>query len=89
MEIVAAAVRTQLFVETGNQIEHWYLPALSHWVPFPTWNQVTTFGADVRRVIGALQGSASLLEVYVERTDGRYQEYTRSGINWVAGAIIP
>ena len=79
----------QLFVETGNQIEHWYLPALSHWVPFPTWNQVTTFGADVRRVIGALQGSASLLEVYVERTDGRYQEYTRSGINWVAGAIIP
>ena len=79
----------QLFVETGNQIEHWFLPAPSPWLPFPTWNQVTIFGADVLRVIGAIQGSGSLLEVYVERTDGRYQEYTRSGINWLAGPILP
>lgn len=86
-ELEAGAL--QLFVESGNQIEHWFMPAPSHWVPFPTWNQVTTFGADVRRVIGALQGSGSLLEVFVERTDGRYQEYTRSGINWIAGPIIP
>jgi hypothetical protein len=40
-------------------------------------------------VIGTIQGSGSLLEVYVERTDGRYQEYTRSGFNWVAGPILP
>lgn len=79
----------QLFVETGGAIEHWFLPAPSPWLPWPTWNQVTTFGADVRRVIGALQGSDSLLEVYVERTDGRYQEYKRSGVNWVAGALLP
>ena len=79
----------QLFVETGNQIEHWFLPAPSKWLPFPTWNRVTVFGADVLRVIGAIQGSGSLLEVYVERTDGRFQEYARTGINWVAGAILP
>ena len=79
----------QLFVETGNQIEHWFLAAPSVWNKFPTWNQVTTFGTDVRRVIGALQGSGSLLEVYVERTDGRYQQYERSGINWLAGPILP
>jgi hypothetical protein len=79
----------ELFVETGGQIEHWILPAPSPWHPTTTWNQVTTFGVDVRRVIGALQGSASLLEVYVERTDGRYQQYTRTGVNWVAGPIIP
>jgi hypothetical protein len=79
----------QLFVEANNVIQHWYLAAPSSWQPFPTWNQVTTFGADVRRVIGALQGSSSLLEVFVERTDGLIQEYTRSGINWVPGPIIP
>jgi hypothetical protein len=79
----------QLFVETGNQIEHWFLAAPAVWAPWPKWNQVTTFGADVLRVIGALQGSGSLLEVYVERTDGRYQVYTRTGINWVAGPILP
>jgi hypothetical protein len=79
----------QLFVETGNEIEHWFLPAPSPWLPSPTWNRVTVFGADVLRVIGAIQGSGSLLEVYVERTDGRYQEYTRSGINWIAGPILP
>lgn len=79
----------QLFVELGNEIQHWFLPAPSPWLPSPTWNQVTTFGTDVRRVIGAIQGSGSLLEVYVERTDGRYQEYTRSGINWIAGPILP
>jgi hypothetical protein len=79
----------QLFVEKGAQIEHWVLPAPSPALPSPTWFRMTIFGADVQRVIGALQGSSSLLEVYVERTDGRYQEYTRSGINWVAGPIIP
>jgi hypothetical protein len=79
----------QLFVETGNRIEHWFLAAPAVWAPWPKWSQVTTFGADVLRVIGALQGSGSLLEVYVERTDGQYQVYTRSGINWVAGPILP
>jgi hypothetical protein len=78
----------QLFVETGGQIEHWYRPAPSRWRPSTTWNRVTVFGADVKRVIGALQGSSSLLEVYVERTDGLYQEYTRSGINWIPGPFI-
>ena len=79
----------QLFVETGNEIEHWFLPPPSAWLPAPTWNRVTVFGNDVQRVIGALLSSASVLEVYVERTDGRYQEYTLSGINWTAGPILP
>ncbi|MDM0106557.1 C1 family peptidase [Variovorax sp. J22R24] len=79
----------QLFVEVGNQIEHWFLPAPSKWRPFPTWNRVTVFGTDVRRVIGALQGSSSNLEVYVQRTDGEYQAYVRVGVNWTAGPILP
>ena len=78
----------QLFVETGAQIEHWYLPVASPWLPNPTWNRVTVFGADVRRVIGALQNSGSRLEVCVERTDGRYQVYTRAGFQWNPGPLI-
>jgi hypothetical protein len=75
-------------VETGGQIEHWFRAAPSPWRPSTTWNRLTVFGVDVKRVIGALQGSSSLLEVYVERTDGLCQEYTRSGINWIPGPII-
>ena len=45
--------------------------------------------ADVRRVIGALLASNAALEVYVERTDGRYQEYVRTGATWAAGPILP
>lgn len=79
----------QLFVENGKRIEHWYLPAPSYWVPSPTWNKVTTFGGDVKRVVGALQASSSQLEVYVELTSGVFVAFTRSGINWVQGAVIP
>ena len=79
----------QLFVEAGHQIEHWILPAPSPWLPSPTWNRVTVFGADVSRVIGALQASSSNLVVYVERTDGRYQEYNRSGFTWAPGQLLP
>lgn len=82
------AGQLELFVGTGGQIEHWILPPPSLWLSTPTWQRLTIFGADVQRVIGALQGSSTLLEVYVERTDGRYQVWTRSGIYWVAGPII-
>ena len=75
----------EVFVETGGRVEHWALPT----VPAATWNQLSVFGVGVRRVIGALQGSSTVREVYVERTDGRYQEYTQPGANWVAGPIIP
>jgi Papain family cysteine protease len=79
----------EVFVEAGNQVEHWTRP-----VPMPgglpaTWNHVTDFGADVGRVVGALQGSASVFEVYVERTDRHYQQYARPSGSWVPGAIIP
>jgi hypothetical protein len=55
----------------------------------PTWQLVATFGADVQCVVGALQGSASVFEVYVERTERRYQQYSRPGSAWIAGPIIP
>jgi hypothetical protein len=86
-ELSAGAL--QLFVEAHNRIEHWILPAPTPTRPFTTWNQVTTFGKDVLRVVGALQGSSSNLEVYVERTDGRFEAWERAGINWLPAAIIP
>ena len=87
----------QLFVETGGQVEHWYRAAPTQWGQRSTWNRITVFGNHVKRVIGALQGGSSLLEVFVERTDwghgqypghGHYQGYTRSGSNWVPGPLI-
>jgi len=78
----------EVFVETGNQVEHWTRPVPPSGGPAPAWSRVTSFGADVRRVIGALQGSASIFEIYVERTDGRYQQYSRPGVAWVAGPLI-
>jgi hypothetical protein len=78
----------ELFVETGNSVEHWIIPPPSPLVPFTIWARTATFGSDVRRVIGALLGSNANLEVYVERTDGRYQRYERVGANWTAGPII-
>jgi hypothetical protein len=82
-----AAGNLEVFVETANQVEHWMRPAPGP--GNPGWTLQATFGAGVRRVIGALQGSSSVFEVYVERTDGRYQQYTRPGANWVAGPVIP
>lgn len=74
----------ELFVETGNRIEHWILLAPSPYQPFTTWNQVTTFGDNVLRVVGVLQGSNDNLVVIAQLTEGSYQQYERIGINWVA-----
>ena len=79
----------ELFVEANHRIEHWYLPAPSPRPLVRNWSQLSTFGVDVRRVIGAIQGSSSLIVVLVERTDGQYQAYEQSGSNWIAGPIIP
>jgi hypothetical protein len=78
----------ELFVETGGQVEHWRRPVPTLTSPSSTWQQDTPFGVNVKRVIGALQGSSSLLEVFVERTDNAYQGFTRSGMNWIAGPLI-
>jgi hypothetical protein len=78
-----------LFVELANRIEHWVLQAPSPLSPSPQWGRMTTFGTDVRRVIGALRGSSTNLEIVVERTDGQYELYVRRGINWVGGTILP
>jgi hypothetical protein len=86
-ELSAGAL--EVFAESGAAIEHWTLAAPTPALPSPAWTHVTTFGADVRRVIGALLGSNAALEVYVERTDGRYQEYVRTGVTWAAGPILP
>jgi len=86
-ELSAGAL--EVFVESANQIEHWTLAAPTPAHPSPVWTLTTIFGADVRRVIGALLGSKSAFEVYVERTDGRYQLYEHIGLNWAAGPILP
>jgi hypothetical protein len=79
----------EVFVEKGNQVEHWTRPAPVAGTPTAPWQLVATFGADVDCVVGALQGSSSIFEVYVERTDGRYQQYSRPAGTWVAGPILP
>lgn len=83
-----SAGNLEVFVETANQVEHWSRPVPTPGGPATAWNLSATFGADVLRVIGALQGSASVFEVYVERTDGRYQQYSRPSAAWMAGPII-
>ena len=75
-------------METANHVEHWTRPVPAPGASPPAWQLVATFGADVQRVVGALQGSSSFIEIYVERTDGRYQQYSRLGTNWVVGPII-
>jgi hypothetical protein len=80
----------EVFVPTASQVvEHWTRPAPASGGPAPAWQLVATFGADVLCIVGALQGSSSVFEVYVERTDGRYQQYSRPGAAWIAGPIIP
>ena len=78
----------EVLVETANHVEHWTRPVPAPGASPPAWQLVATFGADVQRVVGALQGSSSFIEIYVERTDGRYQQYSRLGTNWVVGPII-
>jgi hypothetical protein len=78
-----------VFVETGNRVEHWTRTPPASGGPPPTWQLVATFGADVECVVGALQGSSSVFEVCVQRTDQRYQQYSRPSTTWIAGPIIP
>ena len=46
------------------------------------WNRVGFGGVSGHRV----PGQGSLIEVYIESDNERYQVYTRSGINWVSRA---
>lgn len=69
----------------GGQIEHWWRYNTS---PGP-WNKSAVFGADVRRVVGLLQGTyGTNLELIAERTDGHYQHYWRDGGGWQTGPIV-
>jgi len=78
-----------VFVPTTSRVvEHWTRPPPPPGGPAPAWQLVATFGADVQRILGALQGSSSMFEIYVERTDGRYQQYSRPGAAWITGPII-
>ncbi|GAB63585.1 MAG: peptidase C1A [Candidatus Jettenia sp.] len=75
----------ELCVAANGQIEHWWHRQL----PGQTWNRSAVFGADVRRVVGLLEGSFGFnLELIAERNDGRYQHYWRDSNGWHAGAII-
>ena len=51
--------------------------------------QSATFGADVKRVVGLLQGTYRFnLELIVQRSDDRYQHYWRDAAGWQSGPII-
>jgi len=75
----------ELCVAADGRIEHWWRDNGAQ----GPWQRSAVFGADVRRVVGLLQGSFGFnLELVAERTDGRYQHYWRGGAGWNAGPII-
>jgi hypothetical protein len=75
----------ELCVATNGRIEHW---ARNNHGPGP-WVRAAVFGAEVRRVVGLLQGSFGFnLELVAERFNGRYQHYWRDGQGWHAGTIL-
>jgi hypothetical protein len=75
----------ELCVAAGDQVQHWW----RHNASLGPWVQSAVFGADVRRVVGLLQGTFGFnMEMIVERTDGHYQHYWRDGAGWHAGPII-
>lgn len=75
----------ELVVAVGGAVQHWWRANTGN----QAWSHSATFGADVRQVIGLLEGSYGFnLEVVVVRTDGKLQHYWRDGAGWHAGVIF-
>ncbi len=85
----------EAFVQIGGRVQHWWRDNSVLRTENPVsngntrWHPGFAFGHDVKHVWGAMQGDAGTnMEVFVERTDGRLQQYYRGREQWFEGAII-
>ena len=78
----------ELFAVYANAIVNWRLTTPAAGQPVVPWSIAANFGADVRRVLGALQGSRGHLEVYCEDRFGRCVRYTRMSGVWDGGIQV-
>lgn len=65
----------ELFVEHNGEVEHWQQEPPTAGQPTPNWKRISVFGKDTRRVIGAVQSSQRMLEVYCEQTSSQIVRY--------------
>lgn len=85
----------EAFVQIGGRVQHWWRDNSALRTENPVsngnsrWHPGFAFGHDVKHVWGAMQGdSGTNMEVFVERVDGRLQQYYRGHEQWFEGAII-
>ncbi|HEY1429632.1 MAG TPA: hypothetical protein VGF18_08665, partial [Candidatus Tumulicola sp.] len=75
----------ELVVAVGGAIQHWWRANTGN----QAWACSATFGQNVSRVVGLLEGSYGFnLEVVAARTDGQLQHFWRDGSGWHDGVII-
>lgn len=75
----------ELLVVVNGMVQHWWRDNYSN----TGWKMSTTFGINVLRVHGLLQGSYGFdLECIVELTNGHIQHWWRDGSGWHPGPII-
>lgn len=75
----------ELCVAAGGQVQHWW-----RWNSGDLqWRHSTTFGHDVRAVVGLCESQWGFnLEVVVLRTDNQLQHYWRDLAGWHEGPVI-
>jgi hypothetical protein len=75
----------ELCVASGGQIQHWWRS--NHGTP--TWQKSATFGTNVSRVVGLLEGSYGFnLEVVAQLQNGHYQHFWRDAAGWHPGPVV-
>ena len=76
----------ELCVARGGSIQHWWR---NHHPGYGVWNQSATFGANVSRVVGLVEGSFGFnLEVVAQLSNGGYQHFWRDSSGWHSGVVI-
>jgi hypothetical protein len=76
----------ELLVAVGGRVEHWWREKGGSLA----WHCGATFGADVQRVCGLVQGSYGFnLETVVVRNDGKLRHFWRYGGVWNTGRVLP
>ncbi|MEO8820794.1 MAG: C1 family peptidase [Ginsengibacter sp.] len=74
----------ELCVAVNGQIQHWWSGVNNN----PHWSQSATFGANVKDVLGLIEGSFGFdLEVIALLHDGSIQHFWRSN-QWYAGPVF-
>jgi uncharacterized protein involved in copper resistance len=76
----------ELLVAVNGRVEHWRRDNRDD----QAWHHGASFGTDVQRVCGLVQGSYGFnLETVVVRTDGKLRHFWRYGGIWNTGRVLP